>query len=189
MALASVADYETFTGRTVAPEEMARVQMLLDGASARIVAYVGRDFALASHTERLRVSGGRIALSSGPVSAVDSVTTEAGAALDWTWTSGRMVDVETSYGYCGIVEVTYTAGYAEVPADVIAVVCQMAARAFGTAPEQTGLSQESIMSYSYSVGGAAASGSVGMLAGEMATLNHYRLGGGGSRSVRLRSWL
>jgi hypothetical protein len=78
------------------------------------------------------------------------------------------------------VDVTYTAGYDDVPADVVAVVVQIALRAFGVNAEQTGLQSESIAGYSYSVGSAAASGGLGMLQAEREVLDRYRIVGGTS---------
>ena len=60
----------------------------------------------------------------------------------------------------------------------MAVVCQIAARAFGRPADQTGVSSETIGQYSYQVGGAAAAGPVGMLADERAVLDRYRRVGG-----------
>lgn len=62
----------------------------------------------------------------------------------------------------------------EMPVDVASVIYQITGRALGRAADETGLTQESIGSYSYSVGAAAAAGTAGMLPDERAVLDRHR---------------
>lgn len=75
---------------------------------------------------------------------------------------------------------------ADPPDAVRAVVCQVAGRAYGTASEAAGIQQESLGSYSFSTGAAAAAGPLGLLTDERAVLDRYRRV---ARSVQVGSWL
>lgn len=183
-ALAIAGDLETLLQRTFTEPEAAAADLLLVLASAAIRSYTGQEFTLTTTTARLKVRGNKVRLPQAPVSAVSAVTSVDAAVLSFTWYGGPQVtvsapgssfDVDAAYGCHTYVDVTYTHGYATVPDDIRAVVLQVAGRAFGTAADQTGVQSESIGSYSYSVGGAAASGAVGLLAGERAILDRYRL--------------
>lgn len=77
---------------------------------------------------------------------------------------------------------TYTHGFEEIPADVVAVVCQMVGRVIdGT--DTPGLRSESIDDYQYQMGGNIVSGAVALVPSEKETLDRYRRRSG---SVRLR---
>ena len=190
-ALATVADLEARAGRAFSVDEVTRAEALLDGASARVRAYTGQQFDQDTTTDRLRVRNGRIRLPQRPVTAVSVIADTDGNDVAFTWYAGDLIDVGWSsradrepYTYSTRwLDVTYTHGYATIPDDVVEVVCQMVLRAFGVDPEATGLSQESIGSYSYSVGTTAASGSVGLLGDERAALDVYRRVGGTIRTA------
>lgn len=87
--------------------------------------------------------------------------------------------------YCGR-EFVDDDNEADAPDAVRAVVCQVAGRAYGTASEAAGIQQESLGSYSFSTGAAAAAGPLGLLADERAVLDRYRHV---ARSVQVGSWL
>lgn len=78
------------------------------------------------------------------------------------------------------VTVTYAHGYDEalyddpIPDSVIGVVCQVAARALDVAGDDATVQSESVGSYSYSMGAAAASGAFGLLLGERQILDRFR---------------
>lgn len=74
----------------------------------------------------------------------------------------------------------------DVPADVVAVVCQIVGRALGTSAAAGAIQQESLGSYSYSIGSAAAAGPLGMLPSERETLDRHRVR---VRTMQLGSWL
>lgn len=73
-----------------------------------------------------------------------------------------------------VFELVYTAGAADVPPAVLAVVCGVVLRAYGRNPDEGGIQQESIQGYSYTVGSAGAAGPVGLLPAEQAILDRYR---------------
>lgn len=171
-----------------AEHDELRARALLDDASAAVRGYTGQEFTAGTRTDELiRPRNGFVRLPQRPVTAVEAVTDKDGNPLLFEWIEGddRVTvssNVLDTFAWepwrTGVVKVlvTYDFGYAEgeIPQDIIAVVCQMAARAYGTSPSATGLQSESIDGYSYSVGAAAAAGAIGMLAGETAVLDRYR---------------
>lgn len=190
--LANVDDLETRLGRTLTATEGPRAEALLDDASAAVRGYTGQqitrpepddDDARVS-TTRLKVNGGTVRLPQRPVTAVTAVADTNGNNVLFTWYAGEVIqvapNVPDSWAWVpwvnGIayVDVTYAHGYDEVPGDIVAVVCQMAARALGQAPDDSGKTSETIAGYSYTVGTAAASGAVGLLPDEKAVLDRYR---------------
>ena len=185
--LASVADVEDRLGRAVSDEdERLRLEALLRDASAAVRAYTGQQWLTGTVVRQFRPRSDFVKVPN--VTSVTSVVNPSTAlavpyqfdgvdrlyiwpalyrnALDYDWP-----------GMPGTVTVTYVADD-PAPDAVVAVVCQMAARAFGISPEDSGHQQESIAGYSYSVGTAAAAGAVGMLQGERDILDLYRTVGG-----------
>jgi hypothetical protein len=189
--LATVADLETRLGRTLTATEAARAETLLAGVSARVRSYTGQQFERSTSTARVRVRNGRLVLPQRPVSDVLAIKDVDGRNVPFTWHAGSGIILGTN-GYPPIhpveaawygrhrewVDVTYTHGYDQLPADVVEVVCQMALRAFGADPSASSLGQESVEGYSYSLGSAGAAGAVGMLNDEKAALDVYRRRGG-----------
>lgn len=187
--LATVEDVEARIGRNVADEgERRRIETLLDDASAAVRTYTGRTFGQLTVTVR-RVSRGWWVDLPADTTAVVSVEDMDGVTVTgWQWDGSRRMrvgaveafDVEpASAGGEGVFDVTITRGAAgQPPQTVRAIVAQMAARAFGRPADQSGVQQESIAGYSYSVGSAAAAGGVGMLEGERTLLDRFRRRGG-----------
>lgn len=190
-ALATVADLEARLARSLTAEETTRADALLDGASARVRSYTGQTFTQATTTDRLRVRSGAVRLPQRPVTDVTAVADMNTNDVTHTWHNGDVVyvtaDVPDSWAWeprrngLSWVDVTYEHGYAAVPDDVIEVVCQMVLRAFGQPADGAGFTSESVGTYSYSVGAAAAAGAVGMLADERAALDVYRRVGSTAR--------
>lgn len=167
MALATPDDLETWTGATV--DNLDRALALLDAASAAVTSTIGYDPTRQERTVTVTPKGCRFQLRGHNVADVSAVD------------SGDVaVEVEHLGGYWwsapsdSPITVTFTAGWDPVPADIVAVVCQAAARALGTDPTSTGVQQETAGPFSISYGGAAAAGPVGFLPGEHATLARYR---------------
>lgn len=166
--LANEGDFEARLGRDIQDLERARVLALLTDASAKVRRVSGQTISRATTTHRFNPrhtpNGYGIVLNQWPVVSVDTVdgdfTWFAGSNFLATWTP---------------LTVTYTHGYDPVPDDIVAVVCQIAARAFGTKPDTSGVSSESLGAYSYSIGAAAAAGPLGMLADEREIVLAYRL--------------
>src|SRR6185295_7220397 len=98
-----------------------------------------------------------------PVSAVNSITEPAGdTTVGFTWYAGDIVTLD-SIPPAGWVDVNYDHGYDDAPDDIIGVVCNIAGRAFGTPADEGGYQSETIGTYSYAVGAAAAAGASGLL--------------------------
>lgn len=186
--LATTADLATLLGRDLSPTEEAQAEQMLAAASARVVAYTGQSFERSETTDRLRVRRGQVRLPQFPVVEVDSVEDVNGNAVSYQWHAGEIIELRLSPGFffdrepwvSGLswVDVTYTHGYETLPAEVVQVVLQMAARAMGIKADQSGYTSENIDGYSYGIGSAAASGAIGMLPDERATLDAYRRVGG-----------
>lgn len=180
-SLATIADVEVRIGRSFSEQDdIERVQALLDDASAAVRTYTRRQFGSGTFTRRVRLRDGRARLSYA-VTDVTSVVNLNGDAVTYSWDGLNVVatgsgferfdlDVAPSF----VVDVTYTYDSGPVPEVIVAVVCQMAARAYGVKADQTGVQQQSIAGYSYSVGAAAAAGGVGMLDSEKALLDPFR---------------
>lgn len=178
--LASVEDLEGRLGRALSDDEADRAELLLADASATVRSYTGQQFTAATNdTARLRSRSGIVILPQRPVTAVGGVEDTDGNTIDFTWYDGDRFTL-TNVTVCWV-DVTYDHGYDEIPEDIIAVVCQIAGRAMGTPSDQTGLSSESIGTYSYSVGAAAAAGTAGLLNDERTILDRYRRVGGVAR--------
>lgn len=172
--------------------DYARADALLKDASASVRRYTGQDFTETDSTVTLKVRNGRVRLPQRPVTAVASVLDANGNTVNHTWLDGdEWVTVGSNVfdswafepwrnGYSKVT-VTYTHGYETIPDEIIGVVCQIAARAYGRPAEDTGMSSESIDGYSYSTGAAAAAGGFGMLPDERLTLEPYRRGLGSIR--------
>lgn len=183
--IATIEDVEDRLGRTIEGEdERIRVAALLDDASGAIRAYCGRPFASGPVTLRIRPSGDYIRL--GRATSVTAVTNPAsvppGAAVPfqfdqldrvylWPVTYRWALDWEFR-GVPTVVDIAYVADD-DTPAAVLAICCQMAMRAYGVRPEDSGKQQEAIAGYSYSTGTSAASGGVGMLPDERAVLDRF----------------
>lgn len=188
--LATVADLEARLGRSLDASETVRAEALLAGASARVRSYTGQQFEQSTTTDRVRVRSGRLRLPQRPVTAVTALADMNGKDITFTWHAGNDILLGSSgypvrhpiedawYRHHDWVDVTYTHGYAEVPDDVVEVVCQVVLRAFGSDPSASALTQESVEGYSYSMGAAGAAGAVGMLNDEKAALDVYRRKGG-----------
>lgn len=158
-----------------------RAQAILDDVSAAVVGYTGRTFTSVTETVTVEVCCGIATLPEGPVTAVTAVEAD-GEPVDFTWTTGRKVMV-----FGSTVEITYTHGYATVPADVVAVVCQIAGRSYGANPQNAGSGGEQLGDWqqpAYSPAGAA--GPLGMMNDERAVLDRYRAGGG-PRTIQVQA--
>jgi hypothetical protein len=168
----------------------ARAVALLDDASAAVRAAAGGQVisSVANDSVKIVPQCGIVRLPQIPVTAVDSVVDKDAAALDFTWyqvdgggteitlTSAEVYRFDYEYPWrtpLAPVTVVYDHGYDPVPDDIVALVCQVAARALGRPPETSGLTQETIGAYSYSIGVAAAAGGLGLLDSEKVIARRY----------------
>lgn len=180
--LADVSDLEVRLG--VDLKNDARAVAVLRDVSARVRSFCGRDFALVEGAEiTVDVCGGVATLPVGPVVLVDEVTV-GGESVDFTWTSGRKI-TGIAGGPTAVVTCNY--GWATVPDEVVAVVCQVAGRAYGTKPQDSGHTTQALGDYSVGTGSAAAQGPLALMADEKNTLAPYA-GGSTIGSSKFKSW-
>lgn len=188
-ALATIADVEARLARDLTGADETRMGRLLIDASAAVRGYTGQLFDVVSETLRMKARTGVLRLPQRPVTAVAAVEDPDDNAVSFEWWGDDRVyvggltplnqwEINGRRSPVTYLDVTYTHGYAAVPADIVAVVCQMAMRAYGVDATDSGKTSESITNYSYSTGGAAAAGGVGMLSDERAVLDRYRRPGG-----------
>lgn len=192
LPLALPYDVEVRLGRSFTDGENGRISFVLDDVSSIVRQYTGRTFTASTRTERRQPMRGVVILNERPVTSITSVKDTAGNDVSYLWDGlnrvfvpafGTINQFEVNLNLAWwtgptVVDVVYVAGPAAVPDPIVAVVCQMAMRTLGRAPEDAGISQESITNYSYSIGAAGAAGAAGMLADERAVLDRYRRVGG-----------
>lgn len=207
-ALACVSDVETRLGRAFTSDEASRVGVLLDDASALIRSYTRQNFALpAADTIVLRESAGVVRLPKRPVVGVDSVVliglngTPDLTVVGWGWDGLDVVDlsgwdtvmvnlpewVQDRSWLPATYRVTYTHGYGEVPADIVALVCGMVGRTMSAPSTASGLTSETIGSYSYRTSEPGMGVTVALTAADKSLLDDagYRPQAG-TTQVRLR---
>lgn len=153
----------------------------LEQAEALVRAYCGWHIAPSREdTVTIRVLGGeRVFLPSMHVTAVDSVS-EAGVALtvdtEYTWDTPSGVLRRTYWAYDELVEVAFTHGYEDVPADVTAVVQAVAQRAVDN-PGSLVRSQAGPFSETYSATSSGQVATLSLLESEKAALAPYKVPG------------
>lgn len=193
-ALATVEDLKARLGRELTEAEQARAEALLADASAMIRAYTGQEFDLVEDDEVvLRVQSGVVRLPQRPVTAVTSVVAIGGdgvpdvAIVDYIFDGIDQIRIgEGSFvinlpaiwwdddGYPGTFRITYSHGYQNPPADVVAITCGMVLRTL-TAPTMAGgVTGETIGSYSYRLDSAGAGTAVVLSGDDRKALTRYR---------------
>lgn len=198
--LATVEDLEARLGRDLTEEEAARAGALLADASALVRGWTRQDFSLVVGDEVvLRPVGTVVRLPQRPVQAVASVVATGGSEVipdvplpagAWTWDGIDKVDIwppDTSWlpslpeawadgALVDTYRITYDHGDAEVPADVVAVVCAMVLRTLLAPSPVAGMVSERIGLYNYQL--QQSTGSVGatvmMTADDRKALVRYR---------------
>jgi len=183
-SLAIIADVEDRLGHAISDDdERLRIQTLLADSSAAVRAYCGQSWAgTGTVTLTVRPRTNYVTLRGATsITSVKNAMTGVDVPYQWDgvdrlylWPPAYQASIEYDFT---VMPATVTVVYeADDPAPdaVVAVVCQMALRAFGVDPQTSGHQQESIGGYSYSVGTSAAAGGVGMLNEERRTLDLYR---------------
>lgn len=183
MSLAEISDLEDLLGSTV---DQARAQKLLHDASATVVAYTGQQFTRSTTTATVRVPRSRwLRLGQLPVHSVDAIVDLNDNPLTFEFDGIDRVRVprnidsfqwEPWASPIRTVKVTYDHGFDDIPPEIVAVVCQVAGRAYGVRADDTGINQETLGAYNYSTGAAASSGALGLLLPERAVLDRFRQG-------------
>lgn len=157
--LATIDQLADVMERSIDDDNLDRVNALLDIASQRVRTFTGRTFTLTTETKRVKVRNGKIRLPQAPVVSVASIADMNANALTFVWYVGQTIDLtatplnafEIEPWRCSItaVDVTYTHGYTEIPADVVGIVCDMAAAALDAPSEEGGLQSETLGPYTY----------------------------------------
>lgn len=180
-AIASLADAQERLGRDIDSDESSRLEALLLDASETVRAYCGQGFTLGERILKARMYQASLKLSQYPVLGVTSVKDNDN--VDITYQFDGIDTVSISRGLCLyigssplVVNIKYQAGFSpeDMPRGLIAVVCQVAIRAFGMNAEKAGLQTEVISSYNYSMGAAGAAGPMGLLPAEANALKPFR---------------
>jgi Phage gp6-like head-tail connector protein len=110
----------------------AKLSAIITACSAWIASWLNRDILQAPYTETMNGTGSRqIQLSNYPVTALSQVLVDGIDLTNYATSDGRRV-VTLPYGSSftrGLsnVQITYTAGYATVPADLEHTACRMVA--------------------------------------------------------------
>ncbi len=152
MALDDLATVADLSARGVGVSDVALVTSQLAAASEAIRDAAGCPISATTQTVALEApTGSRLTLPSQPVTDVVEVLVDGVAVTDWRVVSGALWR-PGGWRSCGrprLVEVTYTSGLAEVPADVVDLVCQFAIAGINNAGEgsRAGLAYESIDDY------------------------------------------
>lgn len=185
-ALAGVDDLADRLGKTLVGADAVRAQSLLVDASAKVRSYTGQDINLATTTTRLRVRNGRSTLPQRPIVSITSVVDVNGVAITGYQQRGDVLyfgsvllnewEIEPRRTALKLIDVTYVHGFddGDIPEILVAIVCQVAGRAFGTPSTDAGVTQENMGSYGYQLGTAAGSGPVGLLPDEKAELDAWK---------------
>lgn len=166
MALAPLATLDDLDvrGLAVEPAEEPFATSALDAASAAVREAAGAPISQTTSTVLVEGEPGqRLRLPGAPLLTVASVAIDGQTVTDWLIRSGRLYRAGgwTGPGAPSEVEVTYTHGLPEVPADIADLVCRMVAgavAAYRSSADGTGLAaqtitQERIGDYSVSYGG------------------------------------
>ncbi|HEY1395023.1 hypothetical protein [Roseateles sp.] len=183
-SLATVADLEARIGRTLTTTEAARAEALLADASGLIRGYTRQHFEqVEDDVVQLTAAGSFIRLPQRPVTAVSSVVAISYAPVPdltlpegtWGWDGIDLIEVypaasdvwvslpESLYDAAGpgTFRITYDHGYADIPADVVAVCCRMVLSVLLAPTMAEGLVQERVGQYAYQYGQAAGQASPG----------------------------
>lgn len=196
-ALATAADVSTLLGRALTSDEQARVQSMLELASAACRAEARQEFTSQTHTVISRPVGGLVRLGQRPVASITTVrminddgTVGLGLA-GWTFDGIDTVNVGDITGLVingpedwepDTVQVVYVAGWPTIPEDV-KMVCADMVRLALLGPQGPVVS-ETIGSYSYRLADSAVGGAVAMTDGHRHILRRYR--SSGVRTVGIR---
>ena len=124
--LASRDDLATALQRVIPAEENGFADQQLELASGYVQAYTGQSFVYsATTTVVLRPRGRIVLLPELPVLSVSAVSVDGAEVEDWVLEPDGIIRFVTSPA--NLVTVSYSHGWQTVPADVVAVVAQMAA--------------------------------------------------------------
>lgn len=173
--------------------DQARVTRLLEMVSAAVRTYTGQTFDLVEDDEvTLQVTDGRVMLPQRPIVEVSEVTNASGTPIAGvTWRTTNPLRPTVAYGrpWCWPdreVTVTYSHGYATIPADISMVVAERVAAMWSSDPDAGTYESkaETIGNRSTNITYRALAAGVGWHPAHKQTLDAYR--GGSVGSTRLR---
>ncbi len=172
MSLATIADLEAVLHRDIDAEDPYALAAL-EQASAVVENYLGQPVELVEDDEVVLDGSGTkvLLLPAFPVTEVTLVLVDGDALTedDYEWSkTGELRRKALWPAALRSVEVTYSHGYATVPAVIVAVVSALAGRIYGT---PLTVRQESMGSYSVTYAGA---GGPSLQAAELMMLDAYR---------------
>ena len=130
------------------------VVMMLDAASSVIREAAGSTISEETSTVSVMAPVGRWLTLPGPVTAVASVAVDGAAATDWKFVGGMLWRRCGWQPWCEPVEVTvtFTHGYATVPADIVNLCVDLAKLGIEAASEDSILSQPAnVVAASYAI--------------------------------------
>lgn len=183
MALPDLATAADLSARGIDTSNSALVAAMLAAASAAIREAAGSAISEQTSTVTLTAPEGPwLRLPAQPVTAVSAVEIDGADVTDWTLANGAL------WRSCGwrscepvLVTVTFTHGLAEVPADIVNLVCMFAAAGMAEASDgsRAGVVGERIDDYSVQYAqGAEASSSALEVPERTARMLRARFGGG-----------
>lgn len=172
--------------------ETVRTTSLIADASAKVRSFTRQQFTTSQSTVKVRPIGHRVRLPQRPVVSVDALALQLQNSATptpfpgWWWDGSDELWLTTGEQVINLAEellfalkyqtpvcvVTYTHGYAQVPEDVLAVVCSMVTRTL-TAPGLGGVVSEGVGEYTYRLSDAAAQGPMALTDAEKETLRPY----------------
>lgn len=197
MALAPLATTDDLDARTITWDDQILAETYLAVASAAVRDAAGVPISRVTSTVSLYGLGGQwLRLPGPPIVSVATVVLDGDTLTDWALVDGWLFR-QCGWEACGPVPmpavVTYTHGLAEVPADVVDLVCRMTASALLAASSEadgSGLAVDRIVSErlgDYAVTYDQASGATEMeLADRTRDRLRARFGGGTAAMVRSR---
>lgn len=154
MALAPLASLVDLSARGVDISDEELAETMLAAASAAVREAAGSAISETTSTVTVEAPDGlSLVLPSGPVTAVTSVSVDGRAVTDYATVGGVLWRSGGWGGGCGgvptLVEVSYTHGLAEVPDDIVNLVCMFATAGMHEASQgsRAGLAYEAIDDY------------------------------------------
>lgn len=179
MAFATVPELSAYLGRALDNTEQAELALTL--ATGIIQSETGQTIErVEDDTVTLRGGPyGELTLPERPVIEVSAVLGEHVRDDEWSWRGGQLV---RRFGWPEVVVVTYTHGYATIPADIKAITLALAARvlAQNAADASGGIKRETVGAYTVEYQRDSSTSSSGLLSeGERAHLRRtYRASAG-----------
>ena len=197
MALPTLATTAQLEARLGHPVDWDRANALLEDASGIVRGYTRQTISrVDDDVATVRVERGAVVLPQRPADKPTQIVRADGTgtipASGWWWTGVGVVEFNSPSWLAngpsrtrspGAVTITYSHGYEDVPADVVAIVCQMVGRVIDSGIASPGLDTESVDDYRAHMGAGLISGSVALTPDEKLSLDGYRKRNG---SVKLR---